>query len=207
MPIRTRSPSPTIAASFLALALPACAVAAAPAPTPAGPLVRTALTPQARGEAIRDFVLKWAPHVRATHGVDLHAWAMRLGPQFAKGDPANLREARSRTTFEGAMAALDGVGRRLSDDRVSSVLAALPPGPLDARRTAIAKAPGDTTRDLVYTPRSRRAASSTPATRRSAPSTPTAAAASWPQASPTACSRMAPTATAAWRWKRRPHWP
>lgn len=152
MPIRTRSPSPTVAATFLLLALSACAVAAAPVPTPAGPVARPTLTPQARGEAIRDFVLKWAPHVRATYGVDLHAWAMRLVPQFAKSDPANLREALSRTTFEGAMAALDGVGRRLSDDRVSAVLAALPPGPIDARRTAIAKALGDTTRDLVYTP-------------------------------------------------------
>ena len=148
MPIRMRPLVSTLAAPFLALVLSAHALAATSSSAPAWP----ALSPQARGEAIRGFVLKWAPHVRATYGVDVHAWAMRLVPQFAKGDPANLREALSRTTFEGAMAALDGVGRRLSDDRVSRMLAALPPGPIDARRTAIAKALGDTTRDLVYTP-------------------------------------------------------
>jgi len=152
MSMRPRMPLPPLAAMILALALSAPALAASRAPAIAEVPAARALAPQARGEAIRSFVLKWAPHVRATYGVDLRDWAMRLVPQFAKGDPANLREALSRTTFEGAMAALDGVGDRLSDDRVSAVLAALPPGPIDARRTAIAKALGDTTRDLVYTP-------------------------------------------------------
>ena len=110
MSIRSRSlPAVLAGLAFLAASLAASAGTGSRMPPPAP----RADAPQARAEAIRSFVLKWAPHVRTTYGLDIRAWAMRLVPQFAKGDPANLREALSRTTFEGAMAALDGIWARI----------------------------------------------------------------------------------------------
>jgi len=109
-------------------------------------------TPAQRAAAVDRFVRRWGDYVRTVYGIEPRAWAMRLVPQFAKGAPANLRQALERETFEGAMAALDGVGHRLSDDRVLTALAQLPPGPLQGKGGTIGKALGDTLRDLVYTP-------------------------------------------------------
>lgn len=109
-------------------------------------------TPAQRAAAIDRFVRKWGGYVHQVYGLETHPWAMRLVPQFAKGDPANLRAALERDTFEGAMAALDGTGHRLSDDRVVTALAQLPPGLLQGKGGLIEKALGETTRDLVYTP-------------------------------------------------------
>lgn len=109
-------------------------------------------TPAQRAVAIDRFVRRWGDYVHEVYGLEARPWAMRLVPQFAKGDPANLRAALERDTFEGAMAALDGTGHRLSDDRVMTTLAQLPPGPLRGKGGLIEKALGETTRDLVYTP-------------------------------------------------------
>jgi hypothetical protein len=109
-------------------------------------------TPAERAAAIRGFVLKWGDYARGVYGVDVKVWSRRLVPQFAHGDPANLREALRRETLEGAMAALDGVGHRVSDARVLDTLASLPPGPLRETPRLVAKALGDTTQDLVYNP-------------------------------------------------------
>ncbi len=108
--------------------------------------------PAERAAAIRGFVLKWGDYARDVYGVDVKVWSRRLVPQFAHGDAANLREALRRETFEGAMAALDGIGHRVSDDRVLNTLAALPPGPLRDTPRLVAKALGDTNQDLVYNP-------------------------------------------------------
>jgi len=109
-------------------------------------------TPSQRGSAVRLFVRKWGGYVHTVYDVDVHDWAMRLVPQFAKGDPANIRAALQRETFEGAMAALNGVGHRLSDDRVIAALANLPPGASALKSRIVARALGDVTQDLVYTP-------------------------------------------------------
>ena len=110
------------------------------------------ITPSQRGAAARQFVLKWGAYVQQTYGVSVRTWALRLAPQFAGADPINVRAALERETFEGAMAALDGVGHRLSDDRVINTLARLPDGVTIDKSRLVAKALGDTTQDLVYNP-------------------------------------------------------
>jgi hypothetical protein len=109
-------------------------------------------TPAQRGAAIRLFVRKWGAYVHTIYDVDVHDWAMRLVPQFAHGDSTNLRAALQRQTFEGAMAALNGTGHRLSDDRVIAALASLPPGASAGKSRIVARALGDVAQDLVYTP-------------------------------------------------------
>lgn len=111
-----------------------------------------ASSPAQRAAAIRSFVMKWGPYVREVYDVDVRTWSMRLVPQFAHGDPANLEAALQRQTYEGAMAALDGVGHRLSDDKVIDALARLPAGRASEKPRIVARALGDTTQDLVYTP-------------------------------------------------------
>lgn len=130
----------------LALAALPFFATAAPAGSP------SVFAPTARAEAIRTFVVRWGGHVETVYGLDVRAWAMRLVPQFATGDAADLRAALARDTFEEAMAALDGGARRGAGSHTAAALAQLPPGPIDARAPAIAKALGDTTQDLVYTP-------------------------------------------------------
>lgn len=134
----------------LALATLPFLAAAAPTGSPAGS--PGTLAPAARAEAIRTFVGRWGGHVRTVYGLDVHAWAMRLVPQFATGDAADLREALRRGTFEDAMTALDGSARQRTAHRTAAALAQLPPGPIDGRTAAVAKALGDATQDLVYTP-------------------------------------------------------
>lgn len=134
----------------LALATLPFLAAAAPTGSPAGS--PGTLAPAARAEAIRTFVGRWGGHVRSVYGLDVRAWAMRLVPQFATGDAADLREALRRGTFEDAMTALDGSARQRTAHRTAAALAQLPPGPIDGRTAAVAKALGDATQDLVYTP-------------------------------------------------------
>lgn len=139
----------------LALAAAPFLAAAAPADTQPQPSAATAsqpISPAARADAIRAFVDRWGGHVQRVYRLDVHAWAMRLVPQFATGDAADLRAALARDTFEEAMAALDGRARQGAGSRTAAALAQLPPGPIDTRAPAIAKALGDTTQDLVYTP-------------------------------------------------------
>lgn len=109
-------------------------------------VISAALSPRQRGAAIGQFVRKWGPYVERTYAVDVHTWSQRMVGQFALGDSANIQRALKRDTFEGAMAELDGVGHRLSDERVITKLASIPtsnPAPM---------ALGDINKDLVYTP-------------------------------------------------------
>lgn len=102
------------------------------------------ITPQQRGELTRQFVNKWGVYVQQVHGMDVHAWARRMGGTFASADARNFQAALRRSTFEGAMATLDGAGHKLSDDTVIDTLARSsgPVGP---------NAFGDLDQDLVYT--------------------------------------------------------
>jgi len=139
---------------FLSTALAFAVVSPAHAggKTPAPTVSAAPATPAQRGNAIRQFVRKWGAYVQTVYEVDVQAWAMRLVPQFANGNPANIGAALQRQTFEGAMAALNGTGHRLSDDRVIAALAALPAGASAQQSKIVARALGDTNQDLVYTP-------------------------------------------------------
>jgi hypothetical protein len=100
------------------------------------------LSPQQRGQAISTFVRRWGSYVAGTYGLDVHTWSRRMVPQFATGDAVNIQRALTRTTFEGAMAELDGVGHKLSDDKAVTMLAQ------NVNPTLI----GSTTNDMVFTP-------------------------------------------------------
>jgi hypothetical protein len=100
------------------------------------------LSPQQRGEAISTFVRRWGSYVANTYGLDVHTWSRRMVPQFATGDAVNIQRALARTTFEGALAELDGVGQKLSDDKAITLLAQ------HINPTLL----GSTTNDMVFTP-------------------------------------------------------
>jgi hypothetical protein len=135
-------------AAILLLFLLSSHVAAEPAqrvdagvPTPdAG-----ALTPEARERMAEALVTRWRYYVERTYGVPADTWADRMAPALALADPTNLREAMSRDTFEGAMAAAGGAGMRLSDAKAIDILAA-------AEDDAGTLALGSLAQDLVYTP-------------------------------------------------------
>lgn len=119
------------------------------ATVPATPEAGTALSPQVRGALARRFVLRWGHHVERVYGVKAGTWAARMVPTFANADPANLRNALARETFEGAVSELNGRGQRVSDDRV---LIALNQAALTGRADAIEKVLGSATGDMVFTP-------------------------------------------------------
>jgi len=100
------------------------------------------LSPQQRGQAISTFVRRWGSYVASTYGLDVHTWSRRMVPQFATGDAANIQRALARTTFEGALAELDGVGHKLSDNQAITLLAQ------QVNPTLL----GSTTNDMVFTP-------------------------------------------------------
>lgn len=104
------------------------------------------LTPKARGEMTKQFVLRWGGYVQRVYRVPVGTWAKRMVADFASADPANFRAALARDTFEGAMAALNGTGHRFDDEAAITRLAKLPAG----AKALPAPAPGST--DLVYTP-------------------------------------------------------
>ena len=104
------------------------------------------LTPKARGEMTKQFVLRWGGYVQRVYRVPVGTWAKRMVADFASADPANFRAALARDTFEGAMAALNGAGHRFDDEAAITRLAKLPAG----AKALPAPAPGAT--DLVYTP-------------------------------------------------------
>jgi len=104
-----------------------------------------ALTPEAHERMAEALVTRWRYYVERTYGVPADTWADRMAPALALADPANLREAMSRDTFEGAMAAAGGAGMRLSDAKAIDILAASED---DAGTLAL----GSLAQDLVYTP-------------------------------------------------------
>jgi hypothetical protein len=137
---------PLACAIVATLALAGTPVLAAPAET--GPASNTqfstSLTPQQRGELTRQFVKKWGAYVQVAYGIDVHTWATRMRGTFATADPVNFQRALLRSTYEGAIATLDGAGHKLSDDRVITLLASSDP-------TVTPNALGDLDKDLVFT--------------------------------------------------------
>ena len=104
------------------------------------------LTPAERGELARQFVLKWGNYVQQVHGLDASTWSRRMVGTFVSADALNFRQALERSTYEGAMATLDGLGHRVTDDKVIDALARSKTGAVEPY------ALGDTTGDLVFTP-------------------------------------------------------
>lgn len=121
-------------------AVPALAPSALPAPGQAD-----AMSPKERGEAARQLVLRWGHYVRRVYGVPLETWAERMVPNLVHADPANLRAALQRDTYEGAIAELAGTGDRLPDETVITELA-------KAAESDGTLALGALGNDLVYTP-------------------------------------------------------
>lgn len=151
---RRARPAALVAGVFVAVLFLPAAMAATPlrampaaAVAEAGPA-----TPAERGALIRRFVLKWGGYAERVYGVDVGVWSRRMVPTFARGDADNLREALRRDTFEGALAALGGVGHRVGDDRIIDGLAAAARGTPARQIPAIGKALGALGEDLVYTP-------------------------------------------------------
>lgn len=156
IPRRARSAAPVAAVAAVLLAAASCLPAATAATplraTPAAAVVETGpATPAERGALIRRFVLKWGGYAERVYGVDVRVWSGRMVSTFARGDADNLREAVRRDTFEGALAALGGVGHRVSDDRIIDGLAAAAPGTPARQIPAVDKALGSVGEDLVYT--------------------------------------------------------
>lgn len=107
-----------------------------------------ALSPQARGQLTRQFVLKWGGYVQRAYNTPVDVWAKRMVSTFVAADPTNFRNALKRETFEGAVAELTGTGHRLTDAKVIDRYARQAAG-TSAR--AVAQKLGDTTGDLVFT--------------------------------------------------------
>jgi hypothetical protein len=120
--------------------MPAAAAQARHAPDMAEPL-----RPKERGELARQLVVRWGYYVQRVYGVPVETWAERMVPNLVHADPANLRAAMQRDTYEGAMAELAGTGTRLTDDAVITELAKA----ADGDGTLALGALGN---DLVYTP-------------------------------------------------------
>jgi hypothetical protein len=109
----------------------------------------SSLSPAQRGAMAQQFVMKWGSYAQRMYGVDVRTWAKRMVPSFVASDAQNFRQALQRTTFEGALATLDGAGHKLSDSRVIDALAR---GSMATASANVAPASlGELTRDLVYT--------------------------------------------------------
>lgn len=141
-----------IIATWAASAAQAADPAQVPANSQALNSFSGSLSPQQRGAAISKFVNTWGPYVEQTYGVDVHTWAQRMVPSFAQGDATNIQKALTRTTFEGAMAALDGAGHRLSDDQVITSLAVTSMKRTQSNIAVTPEALGELDKDLVFTP-------------------------------------------------------
>jgi len=113
------------------------------------------LSPAARGELTRAFVLKWGGYVQRIYGVSPDVWAKRMVATFVAADPTNFRIALKRETFEGAISQLNGTGHRLIDAQVIDRFAgASSARGLTSKALALdgTKTLGSTTSDLVFTP-------------------------------------------------------
>lgn len=105
----------------------------------------TSLSPAQRGDMTRAFVNRWGAYVQRVYGTDVRVWSRRMVSTFVQADGVNFERALQRSTFEGAMAELEGRGKKLSDAKVINTLAAqsdmvTPMSPLDGIE------------DLVFTP-------------------------------------------------------
>lgn len=130
-----------LAASSLASSAPLPGAA----PARQAPAAAQPMSPKERGELSRQLVLQWGHYVQRVYGVALDTWADRMVPSLIHADPANLRAALQRDTYEGAMAELAGTGAKLPDEAVIDALAKA----ADGDGTLALGALGN---DLVYTP-------------------------------------------------------
>jgi hypothetical protein len=105
------------------------------------------LSSKQRGQMAGEFVRKWGVYAQSVYGVPVKVWSSRMVPSLVAAEPANLRRALQRTTFEGAMAELNGTGHRTSDAAVIDQLAAAKPGGSAPPPPAMMLG-----RELVYTP-------------------------------------------------------
>ncbi len=142
---------------FAIALIAASAVAIAPAAQAgpsklAAPAASGPVTPAERGAMTRAYVLKWGPYVEKVYNVPVGVWAKRMVPTFARADANNFRNALQRTTYEGASATLSGLGMKLSDDQVIDSMARASLLPNGSLSQAAAKALGNATSDLVFTP-------------------------------------------------------
>ena len=135
-----------------ALAAVPAALHAAPAKTAPPPAAAAGITPAQRGDMARAYVRKWGAYVQKVYGVPVGTWARRMVPAFVHADADNFRAALARTTFEGASAALNGTGGRVSDAQVIDSMARASLAPRDVQPQVVAKALGSLSSDLVYTP-------------------------------------------------------
>jgi hypothetical protein len=103
------------------------------------------LAPSERGQLAGQFVRKWGTYVSQVYGVDVRSWSQRMVSTFVHADAVNFQNAMKRSTYEGALATLDGAGHKLSDDKVITAMAQSSTG------TVTPAALGETTQDLVYT--------------------------------------------------------
>ena len=94
------------------------------------------------------FAAKWGGYVQQVYKIDPNVWAARMAGEFMAADPYNVADAISRTSFDGALAALAGRGYKASDTRPAR---SLPTGgpPAD---TLLLPRLGSVGSDLVYTP-------------------------------------------------------
>ncbi|MBP6750421.1 MAG: hypothetical protein KA144_12335 [Xanthomonadaceae bacterium] len=111
-----------------------------------------ALTPEQRGAMARAYVLKWGGYVQRVYRVPVKVWASRMVPTFVHADADNFRNALKRTTYEGASAALSGVGMRVTDDQVIDTMARAKLVPSVTKPDVVTQALGAAASDLVYTP-------------------------------------------------------
>lgn len=139
----------SIAAILSASAAPAATSSVGSSAAAAKPISMT-LTAQQRGAAIGEFVRTWGAYVENTYGIDAGTWSKRMIVQFSRGDAVNIQRALQRTTFEGALAELNGTGKRFSDAQVISKMASLSAD--KSTQPVVGQVLGSVTNDLVYTP-------------------------------------------------------
>ena len=138
-----------LAGAMLAVLSSMSAMAAPPGKPGATAGIKTqgaSLSPAERGELARQFVLKWGDYVQRVHGLDARTWSQRMVGTFTEADSTNFRQALKRSTYEGAIATLDGKGHRLGDAKVVDTLAKSSSGEIGPY------ALGELTQDLVFTP-------------------------------------------------------
>lgn len=104
------------------------------------------LSPSQRGEMAKAFVMRWGNYVQQVYGTDVGVWSSRMVGTFVHADATNFQRALQRSTYEGAMAELDGRGKKLSDSNVINTLAmqSAEVAPLDTLANGV--------EDLVFTP-------------------------------------------------------
>lgn len=160
MPILNRHRTALAATSLLLLVVlaPADGTFAQQTPQPGQVADIGRASADERSALIEALLDKWGPYVEAEFGVNANVWRERTAARYMGADAANLREAVQRTTFEGAMAVLNGRGHRVSDAEVTRGTAVRPADASLVSSGGLRTVEheegilGALTNDLVYTP-------------------------------------------------------